>query len=85
MPCPKLGRALLATSAAAPAALPVVYLQVVGCQQMAFAANIGYSHRLEDTFHRKTHHMSFGCFKASPRYHLRWVIPDYHLLCPSMR
>jgi hypothetical protein len=36
---------------------------------MAIAADAGYGHRLENTFRRKAHEMSFGCFKARPRYH----------------
>ena len=65
---PKFGRSLPATAAATPAALPLVYLQVVGREQMAIAANIGSGHRLADAIHGKAHHMTFGYFKARPRY-----------------
>ena len=70
MPRPKLGRSHSTTAPAAPATFRVVHLQVVGREQMAIAADIGYGHRLEDTFQRKAHHISFGCFKARPRYHV---------------
>jgi hypothetical protein len=32
----------------------------------------------------KTNHMSLGCFKARPRYHFRWAIPDCDPIRPSM-
>lgn len=47
----------------------MVHLQVVGGEQMALAADIGYGHRGEQTLRGKAHHLSFGCFKARPRYH----------------
>ncbi len=37
---------------------------------MAIAADFGYGHRFQDTFQGKAHHISFGCFKARPRYQL---------------
>jgi hypothetical protein len=36
---------------------------------MAFAADTGYGHGLEDAFRRKGHDMTFGCIKSRPRYH----------------
>jgi hypothetical protein len=66
---PKLGSSHPATAAAAPATFSLVHLQVVGREQMAIAADIGYGRRgLEDTFKGKAHHISFGCSKARPRY-----------------
>jgi hypothetical protein len=46
----------------------LVHFQVIGREQMAVAADIGYGHGLEDAFQGKTDHISFGCFKARPRY-----------------
>jgi hypothetical protein len=69
MPRPKFGRSHSTTAPAAPATFRVVHLQVVGREQMAIAADIGYGHGPEDTFQRKAHHISFGCSKARPRYH----------------
>jgi hypothetical protein len=68
MPRPKFGRSHPTTGAAAPAASRFVHLQVVGREQMAIAADIGYGQGFEDTFQGKAHHISFGCFKARPRY-----------------
>jgi hypothetical protein len=70
MPRPKLGRSCPATAATAPATSRLVHLQVIGREQMAITADIGYSHGLEDTFQGKAHHISFGCSKARPRYHV---------------
>ena len=69
MPGPKLGRSRPTTAAAAPATFLMVYVQIVGREQMAIAADVGYGHALGDPFKGKTHHISFGCFKARPRYH----------------
>jgi hypothetical protein len=69
MPRPKSDRSRLTAAAAAPATLPLVHMQVVRRQQMAIAADVGHSDEFEDTFYGKAHHMSFGCFKARPRYH----------------
>ena len=69
MASPKLGRSRPTTATATPATSRLVHLQVVGRKQMAVAADSGYGHGLEDTFRRKARHMSFGCFKARPRYH----------------
>lgn len=68
MPRPKFGRTRPTTAAAAPATFRLVHLQVVGREQMAIAAYVGYGHGLEDAFQAKAHHISFGCFKARPRY-----------------
>jgi hypothetical protein len=68
MPRPKLGGSRPTTAAASPATFRLVHLQVVGREQMAIAADIGYGHGLEDTFEGKAHHLSFGCSKARPRY-----------------
>src|SRR6185312_14949214 len=78
MPRPKFGRSHSTTAPAAPAAIRLVQLQVVGREQMTIAAGIGYGHRLEGTFEGKAHHPCFGCSKARPRYQfpsscLRWV------------
>jgi hypothetical protein len=70
MPRPKPGRSRPTTAPAAPAELGMVHLQVVGGEQMALAADIGYGHRGEQTLRGKAHHLSFGCFKARPRYHM---------------
>jgi hypothetical protein len=70
MPRPKVGRSRPTTAAAAPTALRLVHLQVVGREQMAIAADTGYAHGLENTFRRKAQDMSFGCSKARPRYHV---------------
>jgi hypothetical protein len=48
----------------------MVYIQIVGREQMAIATDIGYGHGLEEPFQGKAHHISFGCFKARPRYHV---------------
>jgi hypothetical protein len=69
MPSPKFGCSRPTTAAAAPAAFRVIDLQVVGSKQMAVAAHIGYGHGLEDTLLGRANHISFGCFKARPRYH----------------
>jgi hypothetical protein len=66
MPRPKFGRSRPTTAPAAPATFRLVHLQVVGHQQMAIAADLGYGHGLEDTFQGKAHHISFGCSKARP-------------------
>jgi hypothetical protein len=66
---PKLRRPRSTTAAAAPATFRMVHLQVVGREQMTVAADFGYGHGLEDAFQGKAHHISFGCFKAGPRYH----------------
>jgi hypothetical protein len=50
MPRPKVGRSRPTTAAAAPAAFHPVHLQVLGREQMAIAADVGYSHGFEDTF-----------------------------------
>jgi len=42
---------------------------------MAVAADFRYRHGLEDTFQGKAHHLSFGCSKARPRYHLQRFAP----------
>jgi hypothetical protein len=82
VPPTKFGRALPATAATAPAALSLVYLQVVGREQMAIAAKVGNGHGLADTSHGKAHHMSFGCLKARPRYQF----PTSPVLCsPALR
>jgi hypothetical protein len=73
MPRPKFGRSRPTTAATAPAAFGSVHLQVVGREQMAIAADIGYGHALENTFHGEAHDISFGCFKARPRYHLQRI------------
>ena len=66
VPRPKFGRSHPTTAAAAPATSRSVHLQVVGREQMAMTANIGYGHGLEDTFPGKAHDISFGCSKARP-------------------
>jgi hypothetical protein len=68
MPRPKLGRSCPTTTAAAPATVLMVHVQVVWREQMAIAADTGYGHGLEDTLLGKQHDMSFGCIKAGPRY-----------------
>jgi predicted nucleic acid-binding protein len=75
MPSPKFGCSRPTTAAAAPAAFRVIDLQVVGSKQMAVAAHIGYGHGLEDTLLAKANHISFGCFKARPRYQFRRFAP----------
>lgn len=50
MPRPKVGRSRPTTAAATPAAFHLVHLQVLGREQMAFAADVGYRHGFEDTF-----------------------------------
>ena len=37
---------------------------------MAIAADVGYGHGLGHTIQGKAHHISFGCSKARPRYHI---------------
>jgi hypothetical protein len=69
MPRPKLGRSRPTAAAAAPATPCMVHLQIVGREQMAIAADIGYGHALGNTFRKKAHDISFGCSKARPRYH----------------
>ena len=69
MPRPKFGRSRPPTAATPPATVRLVYLQIVGREQMTIAAGIGYGHGRDDTFQGKAHHISFGCFKARPRYH----------------
>jgi len=76
MPRAKLGRSHPTTAAAAPATSRLVYPQVVGREQMAIAAETGYSYRLESTFRRKAHDMSFGCSKARPRYQFQRFAPS---------
>lgn len=76
MPRPKFGRSRPTTTAAAPAPLRLIHLQVVGRQQMATAADIGYGHGLEDAFEGKAHQISFGCIKAGPRYQFQRVAPS---------
>ena len=78
MPYPKFGRPRVATPAAAPATFPSVHLQILGREQMAIAADIGYAHGLEGSFQRKGHYINFGCFKACPRYH--FIINTLHAL-----
>ena len=68
MPRPKSSRSHPTAAATAPATLRMVHLQVIGREHMTIAADIGYGHGLEHTFQGKAHHMSFGCFKARPRY-----------------
>jgi hypothetical protein len=68
-PRPKLGRSRPTTAAAAPATFRMVHLQVVEREQMAVAADFRYGHKWADAFQGKAHHISFGCFKARPRYH----------------
>ena len=63
------------TAAAAPATSRLVHLQIIRREQMAIAADIGYGHGLEHTFQGKAHHVSFGCSKARPRYHLQRIAP----------
>jgi len=81
VPRPKFGRSRPTAAPAAPATFGLVYLQVVGRERMAIAADVRYRHRLEDSFQRKAHHISFGCFKARPRYHLQRFAPS----CNGMR
>src|SRR5690348_7000944 len=76
MPRPKFSRSRPTTAAAAPATFRLVHLQVVRREHMAVAADTGYGHGLEDTFQGKAHHISFGCFKARPRYHLQRIAPS---------
>ena len=64
------------TSAAAPATFRMVHLRVVGREQMAIAADIGYGHGLEHTFQGKAHNISFGCSKARPRYQFQRFAPS---------
>jgi hypothetical protein len=71
MPRPKFGRSRPTTAAATPATFRLVHLQVVGREQMAIAADMRYGHGLEHTFRGKADHVSFGCSKARPRYHLQ--------------
>ena len=73
---PKLGRPRPTAAAAAPATFRLAHVQIVGREQMAIAADIGYGHGLEDSFQRKAHHISFGCSKARPRYHLQRLAPS---------
>jgi hypothetical protein len=75
VPRSKYSCSLPATAATAPAAQCLLHPQVLGRKQMAIAANIGYVHGLADTFLGKANHMSFGCFKARPRYHF-WLHPN---------
>jgi hypothetical protein len=44
---------------------------------MPIAADIGYGHGPEHPSQGEAHDMTFGCFKASPRYHLRRFEPSY--------
>ena len=71
---PKFGRLHPTTAAAAPATFR--FLQIAGRERMAITADIGYGHGLGDTFQGKAHHLSFGCFKARPRYHLQRFAPS---------
>jgi len=75
MPRPKCGRSRPTTAATAPAPVRLVHLQVVGREQMAIAADIGYGHGLEQTLLGKAHRFGFGCSKARPRYHLQRIAP----------
>lgn len=76
MPRSKLGRSRPTTAPATPATFRMVHLQVIGREQMAIAANIGYGHGLEEAFQGKAHHISFGCSKARPRYHFQRFAPS---------
>ena len=69
-PRPKFGRSRPPTAAAAPATFRWVHLQVVGREQMTIAADIRYGHGVEEALQGKAHHISFGCSKARPRYHM---------------
>ena len=73
LPPPKRGRALTATSPAAPAAFALIYLHVLWRKGMAIAAG-GWRHaRVERSVcaHAgEADHFGFGCFKARPRYQL---------------
>jgi hypothetical protein len=69
MPRPKFGRSRPTAAAAAPATFRLVHLQVVGREQMAIAADMGYGQGLEESLHGEAHQFSFGCSKAGPRYH----------------
>ena len=84
---PEFGRSHPTTAAAAPATSRLVHLQVIGREQMAIAADAGYSQGLEDAFQGKAHHISFGCSKARPRYQpnlgLHRRAPDCHVGPPS--
>ena len=87
MPRPKRGCALPATTAAAAAAAPAafdfVYPQVVRREQMALAANVGHGGALTNAIAGKAHHLSFGCFKARPRYHMSLGRPRARLRSDS--
>ena len=43
---------------------------------MPIAADIGYGHGPEHPSQGEAHDMTFGCFKASPRYHLQRFAPS---------
>lgn len=77
MPHPKRGCSRGTTAVAAPATFCLVHLQVIGREQMAIAADTVYGYGFGDTFQRKAHHISFGCSKACPRYHLQRVRSGY--------
>jgi hypothetical protein len=66
MPRAKLGRSRPTTAGAAPATSRIVRLEVVGCEQMAVAADTRYGHGLKNPLRRKAHALSFGCSKARP-------------------
>jgi hypothetical protein len=83
-PYAKSDRSLPPTAEAAPAAFDFVHPQVVGGKRMTIAASAGYGCGLAYAIAGKAHQMSFGCFKARPRYHLRWAIPDCDPLRPSI-
>ena len=93
VPRPKFGRSHPTTAAAAPATSRSVHLQVVGREQMAMTADIGYGNGLEDTFHGKAHHLTFGRSKARPRYHCNglhrrapdWQVGPSSWQCPDSR
>jgi hypothetical protein len=82
MPRPELGRSHPTAAAAAPATFHLVHLQVVGREHMAIAADTGYGHGFGDRFQGKAHHISFGCSKARPRYHLQRIASSCNGLPP---
>lgn len=67
---PKFGSPFAATAPAAPATFEFVYPQVVSRKEMAIAASSGYGRTLAYAIPGEAHHLSFGCFKAGPRYQL---------------
>ncbi len=66
---PKTGRSRPTTAPAPPATFRLVHIQIVGREQMTIAADIGYCHGPGDPSQGKAHDITFGCFKARPRYH----------------